>query len=69
MLATFSSTARDEVELEVLTDHLLAVVNEMIQPAHASLWLMRSGDERKEEEKKDWTDLGRATVRADLPLD
>ncbi|HEY3228261.1 MAG TPA: hypothetical protein VGJ87_03515, partial [Roseiflexaceae bacterium] len=38
-LAAFSVQMRDEVELEKLTDDLLAVVAETMQPAHASLWL------------------------------
>ncbi|MGI8586128.1 MAG: hypothetical protein ACR2M0_00350 [Chloroflexia bacterium] len=38
-LAEFSATVRDEVDLNRLTDHLLKVVEETIQPADASLWL------------------------------
>jgi hypothetical protein len=46
VLAAFSTLVRDEVELEKLTDHLLAVVSETIQPAHASLWLKRPTNRR-----------------------
>lgn len=38
-LAAFSATLRGEVELQQLHDHLLAVVEETMQPMHISLWL------------------------------
>jgi hypothetical protein len=46
-LAAFSATLRNEVNLDQLKEHLLAVVEETMQPAHASLWLRKSGHERK----------------------
>ena len=42
MLAAFSSTLRNEVDLSRLTENLLSVVQETMQPAHISLWLRTS---------------------------
>ena len=39
VLEQFASTARDEVDLNKLTDRLIGVVEETIHPAHISLWL------------------------------
>jgi len=38
-LATFSATLRQEVDLEQLSEQLLTVIQETMQPAHVSLWL------------------------------
>jgi hypothetical protein len=42
-LDAFSTTLRNEVDLATLRGHLLAVVEETMQPAHISLWLRESG--------------------------
>ncbi len=39
ILARFGTTVRDEVDLQRLTDELLTVVGDTMQPAQASLWL------------------------------
>ena len=41
-LAAFSATIRDEVNLERLSDALMSIVEETMQPAHVSLWLRKS---------------------------
>ncbi|HEX6484868.1 MAG TPA: hypothetical protein VF043_38985 [Ktedonobacteraceae bacterium] len=40
-LAQFSATLRNEVDLATLSEHLLAAVEETMQPSHISLWLRR----------------------------
>jgi hypothetical protein len=38
-VAAFSATLRNEVDLTQLSEHLIAVVEETMQPSHVSLWL------------------------------
>jgi hypothetical protein len=38
-LAEFGATLRSEVDLTTLSSHLVAVIEETVQPAHVSLWL------------------------------
>src|SRR5262249_14944310 len=46
-VAAFSTTLRQEVDLDQLRAHLLAVVQETMQPTHVSLWLRSSEPSRK----------------------
>ena len=46
-LAAFSATLRNEVDLMQLSEQLVAVVQETMQPAHISLWLRKTERERK----------------------
>lgn len=48
ILAAFGATLRSEVDLNKLSERMVAVVQETMQPAHASLWLCKSV--RKENE-------------------
>jgi hypothetical protein len=41
VVAAFSSTLRNEVDLDQLREHLLDVVQETMQPTQVSLWLPR----------------------------
>jgi hypothetical protein len=42
VVARFGETLRDDVNLEQLSDHLLAVIQETVQPTSVALWLRRS---------------------------
>ncbi len=44
-LEAFGGRLRDEVDLRTLTDDVVGVVTETVQPTHASLWLRDSGPE------------------------
>ncbi|HBE24971.1 MAG TPA: hypothetical protein DDW33_04705, partial [Ktedonobacter sp.] len=46
-LAAFNATLRSEVDLNELRHHLLAVVQETVQPTHVSLWLRKNNQESK----------------------
>ena len=49
IIATFSDTLREEVDLNTLSEHLVAVVQETMQPAHVSLWLRQSEQHKRSE--------------------
>ena len=46
-LAAFSATLQNEVDLSQLSEQLVAVVQETMQPASVSLWLRPPGQERR----------------------
>ena len=48
-LASFSSRLREETELDSLSNDVLGVVRETMQPAHASLWLRPHVADTKED--------------------
>ncbi len=47
ILAAFSGTLRNEVDLNTLSKQLVAVVQETMQPTHVSLWLRKPKQEIK----------------------
>jgi hypothetical protein len=48
-LAAFSATLRNEVDLDQLSEELLAVVQETMQPTQVSLWLRPTAPARKDQ--------------------
>ena len=50
-VAAFSATLRAQVDLDQLREHLLAVVQETMQPSHVSLWLRPPAHDEK---RKPW---------------
>lgn len=46
-LAAFSTTLRNEVDLATLSEQLVTVVEEAMQPTHVSLWLRKTEQEEK----------------------
>jgi hypothetical protein len=46
IIDTFSTTLREETDLTQLSEQLVAVVQETMQPAHVSLWLRKTERER-----------------------
>jgi hypothetical protein len=48
-LAAFNSRLREETGLDSLSDEVLGVVRETMQPAHASLWLRPHAPDAKED--------------------
>ena len=51
IIANFGSTLRNEVDLNQLREHLVAVVEETMQPTHVSLWLRKPEQGRKHNTK------------------
>ena len=49
VLARFSASVRDEVNLSRLHDDLVEAVNETMQPTHVSLWLRPTTSARKQQ--------------------
>jgi len=48
-LETFSATLRTETDLAQLSEQLVAVVEETMQPAHVSLWLRQTTPAREQQ--------------------
>lgn len=46
-LAAFSTNLRNELDLQQLSEQVIEVVKETMQPAHVSLWLLKTDHEKK----------------------
>jgi hypothetical protein len=51
IVAAYGATLRNEVDLSQLSEHLVAVVQETMQPSHISLWLRETNRERQSNTK------------------
>src|SRR6266702_883338 len=49
IIEAFSATLRNELDLTQLSEQLVAVVQETMQPSHVSLWLPQAKPDRKEQ--------------------
>jgi hypothetical protein len=47
-LASFNSRLREETDLDALRDDVIGVIQETVQPTHASLWLLPETADAKE---------------------